>query len=109
MHCIQVRKIASEGMWDDFEPMTDVTRVENQGCQIPHKRNNGLQISEIYSVPIVAIFLTLITTSDADNNLRENEKWIIDFKKYLNITENCLEEKDKKICVNGKKDLAPDF
>ena len=74
MHCIQVRKIASEGMCHGFEPMTDVTRAENQGVRFPTKRNNGLQISQIYSVPIVAIFLTLTTTSDADNNLRENEK-----------------------------------
>ena len=37
----------------------------------------------------------------------KNELLIL--KKYLNIKENCLEEKDKQICVDVKKDFAPDF
>ena len=45
-----------------------------RGVRFYTKRSNGLQIAQIYSFPIDATFLTLTTTSDADNNLRENEK-----------------------------------
>ena len=51
-----------------------------RGVRFYKKRSNGLQIAQIHSVPIDATFLTLTTTSDADNKLRENEKLIIDLK-----------------------------